>query len=332
LLAPGRGLRRAPFEQLIRHGSSNGWAVAADVSLAGVSAALGTAYRPESIAKTRPTRQVMIDGRLQKSTAPLGRHMRILWLTPAMDRIFSGPPGDRRRLCDRLAAGLDPDHTSRLTNFENLMRQRNRLLAETAADPSWISSLEHQMAEEAIALTAGRLQTLDSLAAQMASGAVEAFPWVKLRLLGDLSEGLQNSPAVQVEDQYRRMLRDSRRADRSAGRTLVGPHRADLEVTHGPKEIDAGLCSTGEQKAMLISVVLGHAKAMKNTLGGILPLLLLDEAVAHLDAERRSGLFRELQALRAQCWLTGTDRGLFQGMDRQTEFYAVKQGTLVPIG
>jgi DNA replication and repair protein RecF len=188
------------------------------------------------------------------------------------------------------------------------------------------------MAEEAIALTAGRLQTLDSLAAQMASGAVEAFPWVKLRLLGDLSEGLQNSPAVQVEDQYRRILRDSRRADRSAGRTLVGPHRADLEVTHGPKEIDAGLCSTGEQKAMLISVVLGHAKAMKNTLGGILPLLLLDEAVAHLDAERRSGLFRELQALRAQCWLTGTDRGLFQGMDRQTEFYAVKQGTLVPIG
>lgn len=334
LLVPGRGLRAAAFDEMVRHGSSGGWAVAADVRSSGVLVSLGTAFGGSTAGEDRPgrARQVMIDGAFQKSSGPLGRHMRVLWLTPPMDRIFSGPPGDRRRLFDRLTAAIDPDHSFRVSRFEKLIRERNRLLAKLNADQSWLSSLEHRMAEEAVALAAGRLSALEALAAHMGKGSRTDFPWVNLALEGDIERDLQTMPAVQAEDRYRTMLSDSRKLDRSSGRTLAGPHRTDLKAIHGPKGIEAGACSTGEQKAMLVSMILAHAKAMKNTLGGMLPILLLDEAVAHLDAERRSGLFRELRDLGAQCWLTGTDRALFHGMDQGTIFYAVKEGAFTPIG
>jgi DNA replication and repair protein RecF len=188
------------------------------------------------------------------------------------------------------------------------------------------------MAEEAVALAAGRLSALDALTAEMREREETAFPWVRLTLDGALECDLQSMPAVQVEDRYRTMLADSRAFDRTTGRTAAGPHRTDVRVVHGPKAMDAVNCSTGEQKAMLISIILAHAKAMKNTLGGMLPILLLDEVVAHLDADRREGLFNELRGLGAQCWLTGTDRALFHGMDQHTIFYAVNEGALAPIG
>jgi DNA replication and repair protein RecF len=336
MLSPGRGLRAASFDELIRHGSPNGWAVAAKILVAGSEIALGTAYdrRSKSAAGERDGlgRRAVIDGVVQKSSGALGRHVRILWLTPAMDRIFSGPRGDRRRLFDRLTVALDPDHSARLSAFEKLMRERNRLLAKGSTDPVWLSSLEHRMAEEGVAIVASRLAALDALATHMVKDSSLSFPWVSLALEGMLESELQNRPAVQVEDRYRKLLLDSRSPDRAAGRTLSGPHRSDLKVVHGPKGLDAGACSTGEQKAMLIGMILAHAKAMKNTLGGMLPVLLLDEVVAHLDAERRLGLFRELHGLGAQCWLTGTDRSLFDGMDGRTLFYAVKDGALTPIG
>jgi DNA replication and repair protein RecF len=334
LLVPGRGLRAASFEELVRHGSSGGWAVAAEVLSSGTLMRLGTAYGaiPPRQQQADRGRHIVIDGALQKSSAPLGRYMRILWLTPPMDRIFSGPPGDRRRLFDRLTAAFYPDHGTRVSSFDKLMRERNRLLSKVYPDQSWLSSLEHHMAEEAVALAAGRLSALDALTAHMDKGIAPSFPWVNLTLEGQIEKALQATPAVQVEDHYRTMLSDSRGLDRSTGRTLIGPHRTDLKTVHGPKGMDAGACSTGEQKAMLVSVILAHAKAMKNMLGGMLPILLLDEAVAHLDAERRTGLFRQLQDLGAQCWLTGTDRALFHGMDQQTIFYAVKEGALAPIG
>lgn len=336
MLSPGRGLRAASFDELIRHGAPNGWTVAARILTAGTEIALGTAYDHRSAGASGEGgghgRRAVIDGAVQKSSGALGRHMRILWLTPAMDRIFSGPPSDRRRLFDRLTVVLDPDHSARLSAFEKLMRERNRLLAKGSADAAWLSSLEHRMAEEGVAIVASRLAALQALATHMVKDSSLSFPWVKLSLEGVLESELDNRPAVQVEDRYRGLLRDSRGPDRSAGRTLSGPHRSDLKVVHGPKGLDAGACSTGEQKAMLIGMILAHAKAMKNTIGGMLPVLLLDEVVAHLDAERRLGLFRELHGLGAQCWLTGTDRSLFQGMDNRTLFYAVKHGALAPIG
>jgi DNA replication and repair protein RecF len=188
------------------------------------------------------------------------------------------------------------------------------------------------MAEEGVALAAARISALEALSASMDKGRSTSFPWVNLALAGDLEEKLQSMPAVQVEDWYRTMLGDSRGLDRAAGRTLRGPHRSDLKVTHGPKRMEAGACSTGEQKAMLINIVLAHALAMKNTLGGMLPVLLLDEVVAHLDAERRTGLFRELRDLGTQSWLTGTDRSLFRGMDQHATFFSVREGILAPIG
>ncbi|MGH6874422.1 MAG: DNA replication/repair protein RecF, partial [Aestuariivirgaceae bacterium] len=327
MLVPGRGVRGASLDELIRHGCA-GWAVAAEIVSLGGHVTLGTAFGNEAAAEklASGTRQVVIDGTAQKSPGPLTRYMRMLWLTPPMDRLFSGPRGDRRRFFDRLALAVDGDHAARLTRFDKLLRERNRLLASENSDPGWLASLEHRMAEEAVALAAGRLFALDSLEGFAGRPAGPAFPWVSLALEGEVEGDLRLLPAVQVEDRYRRMLHDSRRRDRAAGRTLSGPHRTDLKVIHGPKGIEAAICSTGEQKAMLIGIVLALARAMKNTLGGMLPILLLDEVVAHLDTERRMGLFRELRDIGAQCWLTGTDRALFDGMDPRAAFYAVSDG------
>jgi DNA replication and repair protein RecF len=332
LLAPGRGLRMASFDELTRHGAQGGWAVAAKIMAAGSEITLGTAYDGGPADARSAPRRTMIDGIPRKSSGSLARYMRVLWLTPAMDRILSGPAGDRRRLLDRLATAMDPDHQARASNFDKLLRERNRLLVKGAHDPLWLASLEHRMAEEAVALAAGRVASIATLKTHLKPESSPSFPWVNLTLDGDLERDLETTPAVQVEDRYRRMLSDSRTLDRAAGRTLKGPHRSDLNVVHGPKGLEAAACSTGEQKAMLIGMVLAHAKAMKNTIGGMLPVLLLDEVVAHLDLERRSGLFRELRDLGAQCWLTGTDRALFGNMDDHTEFYAIKEGVLAPIG
>jgi DNA replication and repair protein RecF len=333
LLAPGRGLRAAAYHELLRRGASGGWAVAAKVGSATGLVVLGTAYQgADHLGHGQSSnRRIVVDGLPQKSAGAFCRHIRVLWLTPAMDRIFSGPPSDRRRLFDRLTAVIDPDHAGWVSRFERLTRERNRLLSRPDPDASWLSGLEQQMAEEAVALAASRLSALEVLTAEIARNRTTSFPKVKLALEGDLEQGLRAKPAVQVEDRYRRMLCDSRKLDRTAGRTLAGPHRTDLKATHGPTGMEAGLCSTGEQKAMLIGIILAHARAMNNTLGGMLPVLLLDEVVAHLDTERRAGLYHELRELGAQCWLTGTDRALFDGMAPQASFYSVKDGALAPI-
>jgi DNA replication and repair protein RecF len=332
MLVPGRGLRGAALDELIRHGCED-WAVAAEILSLGGDVTLGTAFRNKAAEETPANaRQVVIDGAVQKSPGSLARYMRLLWVTPPMDRLFSGPRGDRRRFFDRLAVAVDADHASRLARFDKLIRERNRLLASDNSDLGWLASLEHRMAEEAVALAAGRLFALESLEGFAGRPVESTFPWVRLSLEGEIESDLKRLPAVQVEDRYRRMLHDSRKRDRVAGRTLIGPHRSDLKVVHGPKGIAAGICSTGEQKAMLVGIVLALARAMKNTLGGMLPVLLLDEAVAHLDAERRIGLFHELRETGAQYWLTGTDKALFDGMDPPAAFYAVSDGALAPIG
>jgi DNA replication and repair protein RecF len=334
LLSPGRGLRAAAYQELVRRGTSKGWGVAAKVLSAAGMVALGTFYDGSAHPgrDRAPGRRLVVDGIPQKSAGALCRHLRVVWLTPAMDRLFSGPSSDRRRFFDRLTAAIDPDHAGRVSRFEKLTRERNRLLSGPDVDGSWLLGLEHQMAEEAVALAASRLSAMEALSAEINRHGPTSFPSVNLALEGDLENGLRTKPAVQVEDQYRRMLHDSRKLDRAAGRTLAGPHRTDLKAVHGPSETEAGLCSTGEQKAMLTGIILAHARAMKNTLGGMLPVLLLDEVAAHLDAKRREGLYQELHQLSAQCWLTGADRALFDGMVRQTRFYFVKDGALAPTG
>jgi DNA replication and repair protein RecF len=315
LLAPGRGLRGAAYEELAMNGGTRSWAIAAEIQTCDTDVRLGTGWTdPAGDAAAATSRAVLIDGHLQKSSGPLADHMRILWLTPAMDRIFAGPAGDRRRLLDRLVATFDPEHGARVSVFEKVMRERNLLLQEPRADALWLDSLEAHMAEAGVAIAAARLTAIDALQSHIDATRTETeFPWALVAIEGDLENALKDKPAVHVEDDYRRDLASSRRLDAGAGRTLSGPHRSDFLATHGPKNCPAQQCSTGEQKALLIGLILAHAHAVK-TVSGTAPVLLLDEVAAHLDSRRRAGLFVSLAAIGSQAWMTGTDAHLFAQM------------------
>ena len=327
LLGAGRGLRGAPFEDLARLGGNRGWAIAAHVSSPDGETRLGTQWMPGGDGANQ-TRQVVIDGIPQKSPGVLAHHMRLIWLTPAMDRLFAGPASDRRRFLDRLVTANDPEHASRVLVFEKLMRERNLLLEETRPDGLWLSGLEAQMAEAAAAIAAARLHAVAALQNHikfLLKGS--AFPASTLGLQGDLEDRLKTMPAVQAEDGYRRLLLESRVNDKGAGRTLSGPHRSDLLVSHSSKSMAAALCSTGEQKALLIGLILAQAASVKEESGGA-PVLLLDEVAAHLDAKRRSGLFETLEGLGAQSFMTGTDEALFNGLGKTADFLHVEGGVV----
>ena len=334
LLAPGRGFRGAPFEELLRRGSA-GFAVAADIDGPQGRIAAGTAFhRDQAPDHGSGQRQVKLAGRPCKGSGALAQHARILWLTPSMDRLFSGPPGDRRRFLDGLVAAFDPAHSVRVGQFERAMRERNRLLAEPPLDGRWLSAVETQMAESAVALAAARVSALEALTAYVGQSLTArfggSFPWVKVHVQGRLEDDVRTGPAVQAEDAYRQVLHDGRRLDQAAGRTLAGPHRSEFLVTHGPKDVAAEHCSTGEQKALLIGTILAHARAVRDNFHGHAPLLLLDEVVAHLDAERRAGLFAELRELGAQAFMTGTDELLFAAARDDAAFLRVEAGQVSP--
>ena len=329
LLSPGRGMRRAPFCELARHGGQGRWAVAAHTHGPHGLTSLGTGWSEANGDGESAARKVSVDGIAQKSSGALGSYFSVLWLTPSMDRLFSGPASDRRRFLDRLVMAFDPGHGGRVGAFERLMRERNRLLEASRPDPSWLSGVETQMAENAVAVAAARRQAFEALRAMIAKGGSAGFPWPDIRLDGELEALLEESSAVEIEDRYRTMLADSRSLDAAAGRTLKGPHRSDLLVDHGPKAMPAKHCSTGEQKALLVSTVLAHARLIKSQDAGTAPVLLLDEIAAHLDAERRAGLFDELQDLDAQVWMTGTDDALFEPLEGRAEFYRVEDGAAV---
>lgn len=331
LLTAGRGLRGASFDQLGRMGGTGAWAIAAESVTNAGSFRLGTGWtatQEDGEGNAATGRMVLIDGRMQKSSGILGNYIRMLWLTPAMDRLFAGPPGDRRRFLDRLVVSFDPEHNSRIAIFEKVMRERNLLLQETNADRAWIGSLESHMAEAAIAIAAARNAVVDQLAAHMAEHrASPEFPWGEVQISGEIENLVHAMPAVHAEDEYRRLLHDSRGGDRAAGRTLRGPHRSDLLVVHGLKAMPAESCSTGEQKALLIGLILAQARAVKETIGAS-PLLLLDEVAAHLDSTRRAGLFANLRELGAQCWMTGTDDYLFADLKGSIQRFHVNAGDL----
>ena len=322
LLVPGRGLRAQDFHLLARLEGKGDWAVAAEAETLSGAVRLGSSF--DGGAAT--TRKTAVESHLLKSSGALANYLKMLWLTPAQDRLFMGPASDRRRFFDRMVASFNEAHASHVSTFEKLMRERNALLQQPRLDEAWATALESQMAEQAIAVAVARNEAASQLAKHFASsGADSPFPWGVLQLHGQIEELVATKPAVQAEDEYAKILADSRGLDRSQQRTMTGPHRADISVMHGPKSTPAELCSTGEQKALLIGLVLAQAQAAKDVLGAA-PILLLDEVAAHLDETRRRGLFGSLAALGCQAWMTGTDESLFAEAGAFACSYEVKDG------
>lgn len=333
MLSPGRGLRGAAFTDLARLQGDGGWAVSARLWRGDTEIPVGTGQRVGASGNAS-ARVVRIDGEQSSSAGALGEHVQVLWLIPAMDGLFTGPASERRRFLDRMVASFDGAHRTRLNAYDRAMRQRNKLLEIGERSDRYFAAIESQMAEIGTAIAAARIETVDRLAGLAATTAAPgsgAFPRAHLALEGTLEAALRDKPAVDVEDDHARALATGRDRDRAAGRTLTGPHRADLLVRHGPKDMPAGLCSTGEQKALLIGLVLAHAKAVKDARAGLAPLLLLDEIAAHLDTLRREALFDEIERLGAQAWMTGTDAEVFASLKEKAEFLIVEEGAITPL-
>ncbi len=250
-----------------------------------------------------------------------------------MDGLFTGSAGDRRRFLDRLVLAVDCDHGTRVNALERSLRNRNRLLEDGSADRLWLDAAERELAELAVAVAAARQETATRLAALIAREKDEAspFPWAELRLKGDIEALVATRPALEVEDLYRRMLRDNRGRDAAAGRALIGPQTSDLLVRHGPKNVEAGRASTGEQKALLVGLILAHAQLVGD-LSGIKPLILLDEIAAHFDSRRRSALYDRLESLGSQVFMTGTDAEVFRPLEGRAQMLHVEAGTVREIG
>jgi DNA replication and repair protein RecF len=332
-LAPGRGLRRATLEDVAFSEGNGAWAVSADVEGALGLASLGTGIEPPAGEHAGVTRKCRIDREPVASAAAFADHLRMIWLVPAMDGLFNGPASERRRFLDRLVLAVDPEHGSRVNALERALRSRNRLLEDARPDLHWLDAIEHETAELAVAVTALRVETVSRLqsvlAARQKGGApASAFPAADIMLEGWMEKLVLLHPSVDVEDRYRTVLRDSRPRDAAAGRTLDGPHLSDLTVIYEPKSIPAADASTGEQKALLIGLVLAHAGLLAE-MSGVAPLLLLDEVVAHLDPSRRVALYAELDKLGAQAWLTGADPAAFAEIEARAEVLEVTPGRVV---
>jgi DNA replication and repair protein RecF len=326
-LAPGRGLRRATLDEVAFAEGDGAWAVAAEVEGALGLATLGTGIEPPASEDAALTRKYRVDGEAVTSSSAFSSHLSIVWLTPAMDGLFGGPAAERRRFLDRLVLAVDGTHNSRVNALERSLRSRNRLLEQPNPDPHWLDAVERETAEMAIAVAAARAETVRRLAAALMRNRNPAspFPWAGIALDGWIENALMEQPATEVEDRYRVVLRNNRARDAAAGRTTDGPQLTDLDVLYGPKGIAADRASTGEQKALLIGLILAHASLVAE-MTGYAPLLLLDEVVAHLDPGRRAALFDALAALAAQVWMTGADPAPFADVASRAQVFAVSPG------
>jgi DNA replication and repair protein RecF len=326
-LAPGRGLRRATLDEVAFAEGDGSWAVAAQVEGALGLTTLGTGIEPPAADDATLIRKCRIDGEGIASAAAFADHFGVVWMTPAMDGLFAGPASERRRFLDRLVLAVDGAHNGRVNALERALRSRNRLLEQPNPDPHWLDAIEHETAEVAVAVAAARAETARRLAAMLARAKDPSspFPWADIALDGWVENALMEQPASEVEDRYRAVLRDNRARDAAAGRTTDGPHLTDLDVLHGPKGIPAGDASTGEQKALLVGLVLAHA-ALVTEMTGYAPLLLLDEVGAHLDPSRRGALYDALARIGAQVWMTGADPALFAEVAARAQVFAVSPG------
>ncbi len=303
LLSPGRGLRRAATDDIARKPEALGWKVMADI------AAPDAGHHIETWAEPTESRQVRIDGKAATQTA-LGRIVRILWLVPAMDRLWIEAAEGRRRFLDRLTLSFHPDHAEVSLAYEKAMRDRNRLLRDQIGDAGWFGALEAQMAEAGAAIIANRAAAVQRLTIAQV-GAETAFPQADLSITSP--EPLPDGATALAQ-----AFAEGRRRDMAAGRTLTGPHRADLATTYTAKGVPADQCSTGEQKALLISLILANARALAADLGAP-PILLLDEVAAHLDATRRAALYDEIAGLGVQAFMTATDHALFDTLGARAD-------------
>ena len=326
-LAPGRGLRRATLEEIAFSEGDGSWAASAEIEGMLGLATLGTGIDPPVGEDAAPARKCRIDRESVGSAAAFADHLRVIWLVPAMDQLFNGPASERRRFLDRLVLAIDAQHSSRVAALERSLRSRNRLLENPQSDPHWLDAVEHETAELAVAVAAARAETVHRLAAALAERKDETspFPAAAIALEGWMEKLLPVQSAIEIEDQYRTVLRDNRSRDTAAGRTLDGPHLSNLAVAHAGKGIAAADASTGEQKALLIRLVLAHAGLLKDMTGSA-PILLLDEVVAHLDPKRRAALYDALTSLGAQVWMTGADPVAFGDIAGRAQIFEVQQG------
>lgn len=310
LLSPGRGLRGASLPEMARKGGAGHFGVAARLG----DVTLGTGTETN----TPERRLVRVNGAPASANA-LSEWLSLVWLTPAMDRLFVEGAAERRRFLDRLVLALDPGHARNASRYEAAMRQRNRLLGEERADPEWLGALEAQMADHGRAIASARARLVDLLAQTLAGANEDAsvFAHPSLALDGWRDDG-----------DFAAELRLGRRRDAAAGRALAGPHRSDLAVVHATKGQPAGRCSTGEQKALLLAIVIAHADLVAGRTGRR-PILLFDEVAAHLDERRRAALFERLEG-RGQVWVTGTDRTLFRDLPGPVTHFAVVDGQARP--
>jgi len=325
-LAPGRGLRNARLGDICRAdaGDAAHWAVSARLRGSNSTVEIGTGGDSESSGDRRVVR---IDGTPIRGQAPLAERLGVLWLTPTMDRLFIEGPAARRRFLDRLVTGLEPGHARQLSAFERSLRERGRLLSERA-DDGWLSAVEETMAAHAVAVAAARRESVARLSAALARDQ-GPFPRASLAIGGEVENWLDDMPAVDVEHRLCQALRASRGRDAESGGASHGPHRSDLEVINLDKAMPAHQCSTGEQKALLIAMVLANTR-LHTARRGEPPLLLLDEIVAHLDPDRRAVLLDRILATGAQAWLTGTEPNLFESIVGRAQFFTLRDGAIEP--
>jgi len=324
-LVPGRGLRRATYEEVAFAEGDGSWAVSAEIEGMLGLATLGTGIEPPAGGDAARTRLCRIDREPVGSAAAFADHLRAIWLVPAMDQLFMGPAFERRRFLDRLVLAVDAQHQSRVNALERALRSRNRLLEDPRPDPHWLDAVEHETAELAVAVAAQRAETVNRLRAALVARKDDVFPSAEISLDGWMERMLPAHPAMEIEERYRSILRDNRARDAAAGRTLDGPHLTDLAVVYAPKDIPAANASTGEQKALLIGLVLAHAGLLAD-MTGFAPVLLLDEVVAHLDPGRRVALYDALGRLGAQVWLTGADPRGFADISNSAQVFTVSPG------
>ncbi len=337
-LAPGRGLRGARLSEVDRraaamNGTGNGaWAVAATVIAPEGPRELGTGREPLAGGAvpeaSRERRLVKIDGAFARSQQSLGEIVSITWLTPQMDGLFRDSAGGRRRFLDRLVYGFDAAHAGRVAAYEQSLRERARLLKAGGAEAAWLDALEDSIARHGIAISAARRDLVGRLA-RACKVRVGGFPVAGLAVTGEVDRWLDDMAALHAEERLRETLAGTRRRDAEVGGAALGPHRSDLAVRHVDRDMAAADCSTGEQKALLISVILAHARLIALHRGAA-PVLLLDEVAAHLDETRREALYDEILALGVQAWLTGTDAAVFAALGDAAQFLSVRDAAIAP--
>lgn len=322
-LSPGRGLRSIKLSSADQANNHTPWAVSAHINTIHGQRHIGTGRDPQAkIGK----RLIKIDGEKTSGQDALATVMGVIWITPHMGQIFNDSTSSRRKLLDRLVYNFDAEHAKRVSRYEQAMRERARLLQHPSYDPAWVSTLEQSMTEHSIAIAAARREAITHL--QMAiHKSISPFPKAIIDVEGTTEDLLNDMPALQAEECLRELFATNRSYDAASGRTRYGAHRCDFVVQHMEKHVPAALCSTGEQKALLIAIILAEIRAKAEWKGSV-PIVLMDDVIAHLDETRRQALFDEILAMNVQAWLTGTDKEMFKGLGNHSQFFNVCEGTL----